>query len=79
MTSDRTVHRNYVIKLEHDADAQRWHVVAITHRLTDRDLLLPASGYYLSRADAEGYAKAAINVQLSRRYLKLLRRRHRNY
>jgi hypothetical protein len=39
MTSVRTLHRNYFMDLEHDA--QRWSVVAITHSLTGRVLLPP--------------------------------------
>ena len=62
MTSVRTLHRNYVINLEHDG--QRWRVVGITHSLTGR-ALLPPGFYYLERAEAERYAKAAIDVQLS--------------
>jgi hypothetical protein len=62
MTRATTFHRNYFIDLEEDA--QRWRVVAITHRLTGRALLRPAFNY-LDRAGAEQYAKAAIDVQLS--------------
>jgi hypothetical protein len=63
MTSVRILHRNYFIDLEHDA--QRWRVVAITHSLTGR-ILLPPGFNYLDRAEAERYAKAAIQVQLSK-------------
>ena len=63
MTSARILYRNYFIHLEHDA--QRWRVVAIIHSLTGRGLLPPAFNY-LERAEAERYAKAAIDVQLSK-------------
>ena len=64
MASVRTLHRNYVINLEHDA--RRWRVIAITS-LTGRVLLPPAFSY-LSRAEAEQYAQAAIRwLVLNRR------------
>lgn len=61
MTTARIVHRNYFIDLT--KDAQGWRVVAITHNGTGQALLTPAF-YYVGRATAEQYAKAAIDVQL---------------
>jgi len=63
MTRVRTLQGNYFIDLEHDA--QRWRVVAITS-LTGLVLLPPAFSY-LSRAEAERYAQAAIRWQVSNR------------
>jgi hypothetical protein len=75
MTSVGTLHRNYVVNLELDAQTEQWQVVAIIHGPTGRVLpRLPVN--FPSRAVAERYAKAAINAHLSkpRRYRPYRRR-----
>ena len=59
----RSLHRNYVIALETNAD-KNWVVTAITHFRTGSSLLPPGFNYS-DRALAERYAKAAIDVQVS--------------
>ena len=63
MTRVRTLQGNYFIDL--DTTLSVWRVVAITS-LTGRALLPPAFSY-LSRAEAERYAQAAIRWQVSNR------------
>ena len=61
MVRATTLHRNYYIDLEQDA--QGWRVVAITHSLTGRSLLPPGFNYP-DRMTANKYAKAATDMQL---------------
>jgi hypothetical protein len=60
MTGATGLHRNYFIDLEDDGE--RWRVVAITHSV-DRSSLLPPAFNYSDRAEAERYARVAIDVR----------------
>ncbi len=61
-TTARTVHRDYFIDFEQDADGC-WRVATITHCYRG-PALLPPGFRYPDRATAEKYAQVAIDVQL---------------
>jgi hypothetical protein len=64
MTSATALYRNYSIDLAQDV--QGWRVVSVTHCVIGTRLLPPAF-FYPDRSTAERYARAAIDMQLSKR------------
>ena len=71
MTSATALYRNYSIDLAQDV--QGWRVVSVTHCVIGSRLLPPAF-CYPDRSTAERYARAAIDMQLSKRIRRYLRR-----